>query len=112
LLTTDLAEKQYALVAGTMYIASALLGSFAVFALMEAGGGQPAWAAFGFEVSTAMAYSIACFLGIATVWKYAWQRRPLWAAALVAVPLTVAIVLFISFFTMGVGCAVLRDECP
>jgi hypothetical protein len=112
LLTTDLAAKQYALAPGIVYVAGALLGSFATFAVMMEGNQQAARAAFDFEVYTALGYSLACFLGIATVWTYAWQRRPLWAAALVAVPITVAIVLFIIFFAMGVGCAMLRDECP
>jgi hypothetical protein len=65
LLTTDLAAKQYALAAGTVYLASALLGSFAAFAFMERNQ-PPAGAALDLEVYSAIAYSLASFLGIAT----------------------------------------------
>jgi hypothetical protein len=108
-LTTDLTARRYAIAAGTVYLASTLLGNFAIWAAMQ--GDHLAPGAFKFTVYTALAYSAANLLGIASVWSYAWHRRPMWAAALVAIPITVAVVLFISYFVLGVGCATMH-ECP
>jgi hypothetical protein len=107
LYTTNFADKRWALAAGTVYLFTILASDVAICFTTQ-NGMYPIEGRLIVAVWVGVAYAIASIIGVGAIWTF-FPKSSLGVIAIIAIPVTVAILFVIFAIGANVSCATMRD---